>query len=157
MILLLISLMSYGNTWESHLKSEIEKQNLSQNISKPCKSSVNDCAYSLMYEMARYESGFKLEATYKESFKDSKGKNVISRGLYQLSVESANQSAYACNVTEKTLHDPLVNISCAVKIFGYWAKRDNTLMSGKRGGCARYWSVCRTNSKSNSKIRKAIQ
>ena len=100
LLMLLISLNANAFEWDSHLKSEIAKQNLPATIKLPCKkpTTVNECTYKLMVEMARYESGFKPEATYKENFKDSQGRFIISRGLYQLSVESANQKAYGCGV-----------------------------------------------------------
>ncbi|SPT37651.1 Transglycosylase SLT domain [Achromobacter denitrificans] len=97
--------------------------------------------------MARPESNFKPTATYVEpGIKDRAGVNVISRGLLQISQESANSKAYACGIAQaQDLHDPAVNLQCGAKIMAYWVKRDGNiaaLSKPPRGG-ARYWSVLR--------------
>jgi len=111
----------------------------------------------LISSMARFESSFKPETTYTEDFKDSQGLWVKSRGLLQISKESANQSAYGCKIVDKEdLHLPAVNLACGVKILNYWIKKDGyvgTYLSKTQiYGGARYWSVLRDISGSNSKI-----
>ncbi len=108
--------------------------------------------------MTKYESGFKPETFYKESFKDSKGNYIYSRGLLQISIESAR--GYDCDLDDALdLHDPQKNLECGVRILNRWVKRDGVVASkrsdGKWVGGARYWSVLRKRSSSTSydKIR----
>ncbi|UOF01542.1 hypothetical protein [Bdellovibrio reynosensis] len=113
----------------------------------------------LLSQMTRYESGFAPEKFYTESFSDSKGKKVISRGLLQLSIESGN--AYGCGFrTSKDVHDPEQNLACGVRILNRWVGKDGRIggNSGRqwRGG-ARYWSVLRSSSGSYQKIVKATK
>ena len=102
----------------------------------------------LISMMANRESGFKPWTKYQEAFSDSKGKPVISRGLMQISIESAN--SYGCGFKEVTeLHDPLKNLSCSVKIIERWITRDKRfggLRNEKWVGISRYWSVMRSKS-----------
>jgi hypothetical protein len=99
----------------------------------------------LFSALARFESNFKPNASYTESFKDSKGNYVVSRGLLQISKESAN--GYGCAIKdEKELHDPETNLRCGVRIAARWVQRDGVIQ-GKSGttwqGMARYWSPFR--------------
>ena len=107
----------------------------------------------LVSAMAERESGHDPKNSYKESFKDAKGRYVVSRGLLQISIESAN--AYGCGFKdEQELHDPKRNLECSVKILSRWVIRDGRIAgkeSGWRGG-ARYWSVLRSSSSSYGKI-----
>jgi Transglycosylase SLT domain len=104
--------------------------------------------------MAKRESGFNPASKYQEAFNDSKGNPVISRGLLQISIESAN--SYGCGFKDAAeLHDPIKNLSCSVKIVERWVTRDQRLggkVAGKWQGCARYWSVCRSVSSSYSAV-----
>jgi hypothetical protein len=105
----------------------------------------------LISVMAQRESGFNPKSKFQEAFFDSKGKPVISRGLLQISIESAN--SYGCGFKDaKELHDPLKNLSCSVKIIERWVTRNKQMfgmVDGKwRGGCSSYWSVCRSGSRS---------
>ncbi|UFM65256.1 transglycosylase SLT domain-containing protein [Paracoccus sp. MA] len=109
----------------------------------------------LLSAMARFESGFRPATSYEESFNDSNGNPVISRGLLQLSHESAN--GYRCGIEDaERLHDPRTNLTCGVRIMNRLVSRDSTIGTQVnrrwRGGAA-YWSVLRTTSGSNSKIR----
>lgn len=102
----------------------------------------------LLSAMAKPESGFKPEITYQERFKDGKGKRVISRGLLQISIESANQKRYDCDIPHAgLLHDPIINLSCGVKILAKWVKEDGVIASkttsGTHKGGGRYWSTLR--------------
>ena len=109
----------------------------------------------LLSIVARPESNFKPGATYTESFSDAQGKKVISRGLLQISIESANQKKYSCGIKDALdLHDPAINLNCGVKILDAWVKTDNVIatyigQSPKGGG--RYWSTLRekTDTKKN--------
>lgn len=101
----------------------------------------------LMSAMARFESAFDPERDFVEPrVKDGAGRAVTSRGLLQLSIESANQPRYACGIAEAAdLHDPEVNLGCAARVLSYWVEQDGVIASPAsphRGG-ARYWSVLR--------------
>lgn len=111
---------------------------------------------SLISWMARFESGFDPAETYTESFPDAQGNRVVSRGLLQLSIESANQSRYGCAVNKAVdLHEVRTNLACGTRILSVWVHNDGyagkTLKSGQKGG-ARYWSVLRDSSASRAKI-----
>lgn len=97
--------------------------------------------------IARPESNFKPETTYTESFTDAQGKKVISRGLLQISIESANQKRYSCAIAKAAdLHDPKINLTCGVKILDALVKADNviaTYAGQKAIGGGRYWSTLR--------------
>lgn len=101
----------------------------------------------LVSKMAQFESGYKPATTYTESFNDARGKPVISRGLLQISIESAN--SYGCGFTDaQELHRPYLNIACGLRILDRWIARDGTLAGynssiKKWQGGARYWSVLR--------------
>lgn len=126
----------------------------------------------LLSKMAQYESNYKPETIYKECSKDSKkykdakwfesekayciggskldGGVAISRGLFQISIQSAN--SYGANLTDpKKLHGPLTNIWAAILILNRWVVNDKVVAVDKLG-CARYWSVCRPTSDSKPKI-----
>lgn len=100
----------------------------------------------LISVMARYESNFEPSTAYKEDFKDASNNPVISRGLLQLSIESANQRRYNCLIpSAKHLHDPVVNIECSFKILAALVSKDQVIAystTGNKGG-ARYWAVLR--------------
>ncbi len=98
----------------------------------------------LVAALARHESNYKPATAFRESFSDSSGRRVVSRGLLQLSDESAR--GYACEHDRaEDLHDARVNLDCGVRILTRWVVRDGRIAgqsSGWRGG-ARYWSVLR--------------
>jgi hypothetical protein len=105
--------------------------------------------------MARYESSFDPEARYQENFPDSSGSLVISRGLLQLSRESAD--AYpGCDLgSAEALHDPDVNLTCTVAILNRLVARDQAIGVKKDGdwkGGAAYWSVLRSNHPRNDEV-----
>jgi hypothetical protein len=101
---------------------------------------------ALLSAMARPESDFRPDKTYQEDFEDGSGQPVISRGLLQLSHESAN--GYECSIKKaEELHDPSTNLTCAVRIMDRLVKRDGVIATYEadreaRGG-GRYWSVLR--------------
>lgn len=133
--------------WTDHLLKETQKFNIAPldfctNV-KPEK--IPELYAQLISIMAKFESGYDPKTSYQESFNDSSGKPVVSRGLLQISIASSNQSAYSCGTKdEQQLHDPLFNLTCATKILNHWTK-DKVLFAKPDAnlGCGRYWSVCR--------------
>ena len=107
----------------------------------------------MLSAMARFESNFKPETSYTESFEDANGNRVVSRGLLQISIESGN--SYGCGLKKASeLHDPKVNLSCGIRILNRWLGRDGRIagkVSGAWKGGARYWSVLREGDKTSYK------
>lgn len=153
---------SKTTTWTQHVYRELDTLGVSLLKSVPADvgtfcpnyknlSDSNRKAFwtFLLSAMTRFESNFNPDSKYTESFKDSKGQRVVSRGLLQLSIESAN--AYGCGFkSANELHDPLRNLSCGLRILNRWMAADQRIAGkvngGWRGG-ARYWSVLRTTNK----------
>lgn len=137
--------------WDIALLSEITKADWS-GVKMPIeKLSVVENVSQLISIMAKYESNFDPKTKYAESGHLA---GVTSRGLLQISVDSANQSAYGFNVTADDLHNPLINLKVAVKIMHYQAKKHGVLFDGsKTSGAGAYWSVGRVTSGSFSKIK----
>jgi hypothetical protein len=104
--------------------------------------------------IVRFESNFDPKLYYEESFRDSTGARVVSRGLLQLSLESSN--GYSCGFrTAQEIHDPFLNLSCGIKILNRWVGRDKRFAGGSRGawrGGARYWSVLRSSNSTYARI-----
>jgi hypothetical protein len=104
---------------------------------------------SLLSELARYESNFDPSVRFTESFKDAAGRPVVSRGLLQISQESAN--GYGCAITDpEQLHDPATNLRCSVRILDRWITRDQVVSGYTAGawrGASRYWSPFRDRNK----------
>jgi len=99
----------------------------------------------LLSSLALFESNYDPAVTYRESFPDAQGEPVISRGLLQLSIESAN--GYGCGITDaQQLHDPATNIACAVRILNRQVPRGGSIsarVNGTWNGAAAYWSPFR--------------
>jgi hypothetical protein len=106
----------------------------------------------LLMLMSKFESDHDVERTYTESFSDKHGKPVVSRGLLQISLESAR--GYRCPITQpRTLHDASSNLHCGVQILSQLVSRDNRIaetyfggfysVGNGWGGGARYWAVLR--------------
>ena len=97
--------------------------------------------------MAKYESGFKPDSFYTEKFSDNSGNKVVSRGLLQISGESAR--GYKCDVPKdnyKILHDTKINLECGVRILNKWIIKDGVISNYNNNiyyGGARYWAVLR--------------
>ncbi|MDH5182124.1 MAG: transglycosylase SLT domain-containing protein [Gammaproteobacteria bacterium] len=116
---------------------------------------------ALISGLAWFESNHSSAVRYKERFADVRGKAVISRGLLQISRESAN--AYGCDITEANqLHNPKVNINCGVKILNKWVGQEDQVIAQRRGGllvketwlgAAKYWSPFRDYSRIRSLAR----
>lgn len=119
----------------------------------------------LLAAMAVHESRHNPQARHVERFNDRFGEPVVSRGLLQLSQESAN--GYGCGIRQaEQLHNPAENIRCAVRILSRWVAEDGVIsayvsdgankpVKPWRGG-ARYWSVLRANRKT-ADIKKNLQ
>ena len=109
--------------------------------------------------MARYESNFNTDLQFREPFNDSKGNRVISRGLLQISIESAR--GYGCQMASADeLHNPAKNLECGVRIMSRWLDRDGLIhnVSGRTWrGSARYWAVLRNNHGSYPKLLKDVK
>lgn len=101
----------------------------------------------LLSAMAKLESGFKPETKYVEpDIVDANKQNVVSRGLLQISIESANQKAYGCGIQQtEDLHRVDVNLNCAAQIMQHWVEKDDLIAAASKPavGAARYWSVLR--------------
>ncbi len=158
--------VSGSRDWTNHLYSELDRvgQDLLDVI--PADSgtwcpnyknlSYNDRKKYWIYvisQMTRFESSFKPETSYTEDFTDSSGKKVISRGLLQISIESAK--GYDCEVgNAQELHNPLKNLTCGVRILDRWVGRDGRIagkVDAKWRGGARYWAVMREADKTSYK------
>lgn len=99
----------------------------------------------LMSALARFESNFDPSVTFTEpDIIDQRGNRVISRGLLQISQESAN--GYGCGIVDaQQLHDPAVNLTCAARIMNRLITRDGVVGSTASPwkGMAAYWSPFR--------------
>ncbi len=110
----------------------------------------------LLSVMAEFESDLNPQTRYTETLRDSQNQRVVSRGLLQISIESANQQRYSCKIrAAEDLHDPAINIGCGTKILSSWVARDGVVASsgGEHRGGARYWSVLRSTNSAATKIR----
>ena len=145
----------------------------------------------LLAKMAKYESNYNPKASYvecssKSSTYGSSGKwfasrgqycipgskleggVAISRGLFQMSVDSAN--AYGCGIESPSdLEKPDIAIECAVKVLNRFVPaprmnegkvRGHGRLAGKVDGvwkgAAAYWSVMRSNSVAYPKIKSYV-
>ena len=100
---------------------------------------------ALISAMSGPESNFRPASSYQERFSDRQGRPVVSRGLLQISQESANQRRYGCDIRQASLlHDPVINLSCGVRILSRWVQQDGLIASQQspKGG-GRYWSTLR--------------
>jgi len=100
---------------------------------------------ALISAMSGPESNFRPTSSYQERFSDRQGRPVVSRGLLQISQESANQRRYGCDIRQASLlHDPVINLSCGVRILSRWVQQDGLIASqhSPKGG-GRYWSTLR--------------
>ncbi len=146
-----------GRQWTNTAEDTIKQTNLYRQVpddimnfcpTYPKLSQIHRIQFwvGLLSAIVKHESQFNTHLTYTERFFDGHGNAVISRGLAQLSIESANQKRYSCDIkNEMELHDAKNNIECAIKILDYWVNQDQVI-SGKLSthlGGARYWSVLR--------------
>lgn len=112
----------------------------------------------LLSAMAEHESDFDPMIQYTESLiQDSNGHDVVSRGLLQLSLESARQTRYGCTIErDEDLHEPAVNLDCSAQILNTWVSRDGSIAgtANSRLGGARYWSTLWHSRDSLGQIRR---
>lgn len=105
--------------------------------------------------VTKAECNWKYGSFMQEKFNDSKGKPVISAGMFQLSVgDAARYSSYPdCKklADPKMLYDPIVNLKCGMGIMDSLAGSRPTL----RESLGRYWSVIRDNKNSSDGITLA--
>lgn len=99
------------------------------------------------------------------------GGYIVSRGVYQMSQESASYAPYGCGkMTKELLHDPIKNIQCMVKALTYYVNMDKYFgdsvengvdANGKtkwlHKGAARYWAVFRDSTSTNAESRAYIK
>ncbi|NQY01107.1 MAG: hypothetical protein HRT70_08280 [Flavobacteriaceae bacterium] len=103
---------------------------------------------NLLVETMFWESGWNKDTKYGESFKDGKGQQVVSRGMFQISIESSNdRNRSDCRLKHYSeLHDAKKNIWCGVRVFSWYVK-DSGVIRGRVNrrwkGAARYFSVYR--------------
>ena len=149
-------------SWTAATEAAVANSELSSvvpaDIEKFCPAYTNRSAeerrifwVGLLSILARPESNFKPETKYTESFADAQGNKDGSRGLLQISIESANQKKYSCVIKKaEDLHDPSVNLACGVKILDAWVKTDKVIATygtGAPRGGGRYWSTLRESKK----------
>lgn len=111
----------------------------------------------LISSMAKYESNFDPVSTFTEAFKGDDGTLVISRGLLQISRNSAN--LYGCNIAKpEELQVAETNLRCGVRILNTLVTKykaihgqqdvpNVNLLRNPWQGAARYWSVLRRKTK----------
>lgn len=132
-------------------KAPTDVQNFCPNYQNLNRSQRKNFWVYLLSSIAFFESAFDPATKYTESFTDSSGVRVVSRGLLQLSIESAR--GYDCVLQRaEDLHDPLANLACGIRILNRWVGRDGVIradVDGWKGG-ARYWSVLRRDAQFNS-------
>lgn len=111
------------------------------------KENRKDFWSTLLASMAIYESGIKPGVSYDEGQTSDALNGVTSRGLVQMSFDSARQSRYVRNgcVLDKPreLHIPHVNLRCALAAMKTLVKADGCIACGKKKGAAKYWSTLR--------------
>lgn len=102
----------------------------------------NEVWLTMVVEIARYESGFKLSSSMVES------NSALSQGLYQLTYGDPycpkNKAGGDLNAYD-------VNMRCAFKILNRWVSADGVIAAGgyvasgapPDKGAAQYWSVIR--------------
>jgi hypothetical protein len=101
--------------------------------------------------MAEKESSFDPSVEHAEKFRNRKGELVVSRGLLQISLESIQP--YQCGITtDEQIHDPELNLTCAVRMLNHLVPRDRIISRKVLGGfrkpkwlgASSYWAVLRT-------------
>jgi hypothetical protein len=98
----------------------------------------------LLSALSRWESNFRPEVRFTEDFPDSSGQLVVSRGLLQISQESAN--GYRCGIADaEALHDPQTNLACGVRILNKLVVEAGVITSTSSPwrGASAYWSPFR--------------
>jgi hypothetical protein len=130
---------------------------------------------SILSCLARYESNYKPETKYTESFKEKDEPNspyVVSTGIMQVSKLSCQGYKTPIKIGHQ-LHGAFENLDCASRIIAKWVNTDNALygfntcektVNGKKvkyackpfKGMSRYWSPFRKQSRIDS-IKKCVR
>lgn len=100
----------------------------------------------LFSSIAKFESNYKADTVYKESFKDRFGKNVLSVGIMQNSQESC-RSVYGWPSTTESLKNPYNNLVCSVKIAARWIPSHGVIAQEPKKGLSIYYSTMRASGK----------
>lgn len=96
----------------------------------------------IILSMAQSSSNMNSKKVRTEGIKDANGNFVVSRGLLQISAESAR--GYKCDISHGTeLQNDSANIKCGIKIMQKLIARDTEVGSSNRRGLARYWGTFR--------------
>jgi len=148
-----------NSSWDSYLVDALKKSNLiSLKPEDASEFGTNKDAIifwgNILVEMAKWESSWKPETEYKESF------GVWSRGLFQLSLSDKNNYSGITFTSEEDVHDPKKNIEAAVIILDKLVTKDNRIagkVSNAWKGGARYWSVLRGDRDYTAKALLAIK
>jgi hypothetical protein len=94
----------------------------------------------MFVKIAKFESSWNPQTTFQEP-PPPKGPGTISRGLFQMSY--GDGSGCPNTKAKGDLHDPIVNIDCAVKKAVVLVKKYGLIQNSANHGMARYWSVIR--------------
>ena len=139
---------NFGSSLLSEIPDDAVEWGLTENTNKI------EFYANLLGALSIFESNQTPEVKYEESFCDRSGKNVISRGLLQISIESANGYLKRRCITlisdEQELHDPYFNLTLGVIILDRWLASDKVISGGTNDdwrGAARYWSPFRQKDK----------
>lgn len=110
-------------------------------------SEKRDFWATLLGTMAIYESNIRPDVKYDEGQTSTRLAGVTSRGLVQMSYNSAKQKRYVANgcrlESPQQLHIPHVNLRCALAALKTLVKADGCLACDENKGGARYWSTLR--------------
>lgn len=102
----------------------------------------------LLASIAIYESNIRPDVSYDEGQSSRELSGVTSRGLIQMSYDSARQSRYVENGCRlgrvRDLHDPRSNLRCALALMKTLVKMNNCIACGRKKGAAKYWSTLRS-------------
>jgi hypothetical protein len=102
----------------------------------------------LIQAIAKFESNFDPSTTYRETFHDRQGRNVISTGIMQVSAESCNGYGMSKKLTRyEELLDVHANMECTVRIMNKWIREHGVIAQEPKRGTAIYWSVMRESGK----------
>lgn len=139
-------------SWSKHLKNlviqDLSKLEKAKDIKRFCPmysniSQTNKIRMwaNLIVAMTKFESSYNPKSTYQEAPPPA-GPGTLSIGLLQMSYGDKHGDC-PLKKSEGDLMDPLVNLSCGVKIFSYWVSTDGVIQNSANRGAARYWSVLR--------------
>ncbi len=141
--------------WTVHLLGELrasklpdiklsDASNFSGLLASPDREQRVIALAQLIAIMAQFESNFKPTTVYHEP----PPLGIDSVGLLQLSYEDARHynTLPALDRSKRSLEDPLVNLTCTVRIMEHLVSQDKQLaglVGSKYKGLSRYWSVMR--------------